>query len=549
MNKSIFPCNQGEIMSHYAIPTTPVKGKVQSFVGISAIKEIGLLEVVVLALMGIGLPASALLLFSNFGVFAGGNLIGVLTITFLFFLIHAFTYSAMGASVRRYAADYLISTRAFSAPIGFANSLTLMVVCSFLVGAMATLIPRGILPVFFQIFDSVAGTTTPSDWMTTITTPAGIASVGTIVVVIGFFMSMLPRRIASKVFLIGLALGVFGWVVLFFQLAVGDSNLFSTAWDRVMGNGQFLQVIPQATLNGLKVQNSSGFLPFSGSLLAFWVFMGYFGVSLMAGEVKKPEKNLFRGNWIALGISWIILVLTVVFAQRIVSLDWLTAESYLYQTNNPQATMPWLLFYALILKPNLFWTGLVCVIWFFGVVNLVQFYLYFCSRTVQTWVEDGIFPKIFGYVHPQLNLPLIALLLTAALMQFGVANSAYLGSIASSFNLVLMVAILQIIPVFSTALYPYVCHDWFSSVRGIARVKLGSVPLMTISSGITLMFLAWVITFSLLGPGLQGIISVATLLKFGGLFVAGLIWYIIRSSSLKARDVQLSKAFDSLPEE
>jgi len=84
------------------------------------------------------------------GVWPGSSVIGVLTVAMICCLFHAYTYSVIGATMPRSAADYTLASRTLSAPLAFAASWTLVIFSAMVAGSLITWIPKTAIPVLFR---------------------------------------------------------------------------------------------------------------------------------------------------------------------------------------------------------------------------------------------------------------------------------------------------------------------------------------------------------------------------------------------------------------
>jgi hypothetical protein len=71
---------------------------------------------------------------------------------------------------------------------------------------------------------------------------------------------------------------------------------------------------------------------------------------------------LLAGSWASLLVTWAIFVVAAILLQRLVPLEWIAAESYLSNAGVTSANpMPWITFYAAILKPNIILLWIVAI--------------------------------------------------------------------------------------------------------------------------------------------------------------------------------------------
>jgi hypothetical protein len=81
-------------------------------------------------------------------------------------------------------------------------------------------------------------------------------------------------------------------------------------------------------------------------------------------------------------------------------LERIAAESYLSIVGVTSANpMPWITFYAAILKPNIILLWIVAIAWFYTLINLAQTYFFYCSRIIFAWSFDRLIPEKVSYIH------------------------------------------------------------------------------------------------------------------------------------------------------
>ena len=115
------------------------------------VRTIGIFGAMVFGVHCISLSSSGLIPFSWVaGVWPGSSIIGVLTVAMFLCLFHAYTYSVIGATMPRSAADYTLGSRTLSAPLAFAASWTLVIFSAMVAGSLIAWIPKTALPVLFR---------------------------------------------------------------------------------------------------------------------------------------------------------------------------------------------------------------------------------------------------------------------------------------------------------------------------------------------------------------------------------------------------------------
>ncbi len=200
-------------------------------------------------------------------------------------------------------------------------------------------------------------------------------------------------------------------------------------------------------------------------------------------------------------------------------------------TANP---MPWITFYAAILKPNIILLWIVAIAWFYTLINLAQTYFFYCSRIIFAWSFDRLVPEKVCYIHPTLRSPIIAILIITLIAFVGVLDASGLfwtGSVmGAQLNFVFFAVCTQLIPVLAITLFPFTKPELFENASAFVKRKIGKVPVITIVGGITMAYLLWMLIASFLYPAVGGRIGAGTLGTSGGFIISGIVvFYVARA--------------------
>ncbi len=536
-------------MSDSAQPAAPQTPVVIGARGTAVSRSLGLIGVVALGVACISLSSSGLLPFSTIaGLFPGSSIIAILTIAMALSVLHAYTFAAIGTAAPFSGADYVISTRVLNAPIGFASSFLLVVFSALVAGSLIAWIPQSVLPVLLRTYALVTGQIQALQLASSVATPQGTLAVGAVISVIAFVTMLTSTRNFQRWLILGLVLGLAAWGIIFVVFSGSQPAAMETGWERFMGVGSYSGSLQQAIAQGMPTAAAPGITTLAGLLMGFWIFYGYFIATFTAGEVKKPEKNLFRGGIIALVLTWAIFILASYFLNRLVSPEWLSAQSYLYLNGSKEA-MPWVTFYAAVLRPDLYLVGIVSLAWIVTLINLVQTYFFYASRIILAWARDGLVPELVGYIHPTSRIPLIAMLLVAIAAQVGLIDAALGNVIGSQLNFVFFAVVSQFAPVLGITLMPFLKKDWFEAAPPFVRRRLFGVPVITIIGAVTLLYLLWLFLSAIFLPSIGSPVGLATLLLLAGILAAGLLLYLVRYYALKGKKQNLTAVFQQYPQE
>jgi amino acid transporter len=235
--------------------------------------------------------------------------------------------------------------------------------------------------------------------------------------------------------------------------------------------------------------------------------------------------------------------------QRLVPLEWIAAESYLSNAGVVDAKpMPWITFYAAILKPNFIMLWIVAIAWFYTLINLAQTYFFYCSRIIFAWSFDRLIPEKVCYIHPTLRSPIIAILIIAIIAEVGVIDAATGGVMGAQLNFVFYAVCTQLVPVLAITLFPFTKPELFENASAFVKRKIGKVPVITIVGTITFCYLLWMLIASFLYPAVGGRIGTGTLGTLAGFIISGIIvFYVARWYRMKKEGIDINWTFQSIP--
>jgi len=515
------------------------------------IRTIGIFGAMVFGVHCISLSSSGLIPYSWVaGVWPGSSIIGVLTVAMIFCLFHAYTYAAIGATMPRSAADYTLASRVLSPPLAFAASWTLVIFSAMVAGSLIAWIPSGVTPTFMQTMGIVfnnQGMLNFAEWSASAT---GIIVLGTICTIITFVTMILSTRTIVRILEIGFFLGLIAWGIIYFQLVSSPAGAFPAAWDRFMGAGSYEGRIALAQQFGMVLNPNVALMTLAGLIMGFWIFYGYYIPTFFAGEVKQADRTLLAGSWASLLVTWAIFVLGAILIQRLVPLDWIAAESYLSQSDYAATnlTMPWITFWAAILRPSFPLVLFVFIAWVYTLINLAQTYFFYCSRIVFAWSFDRLIPESVCWIHPKLHSPIVSIVIITIIAEIGVIDAALGGVMGAQLNFVFFAVCTQLIPVLAMTLFPYLKPDLFENSSALVRRKVGNVPLVTIVGGITMAYLLWMIIASFAFPAVGGRIGAGTLGTLAVFVISGIVvFYVARSYRMRKEGIDINWTFQSVP--
>lgn len=245
----------------------------------------------------------------------------------------------------------------------------------------------------------------------------------------------------------------------------------------------------------------------AGISIAALNFLGFDGISTLAEETERPEKNIGRGILIALGII-IVCFVAQTYIASLIQPDWASwSEEH---ANNA-------FFYGCQLIGGDIFMKIMLVINIvaIGIANIMNAQLA-ASRLLYSMGRDKVIPSIFGKVHPKYKTPwvgsifigAVALVLVAILGMADLATLVNFGALASFIMLNFSVF-------------------WFFFIKEGKRKTFGDWVKYLICPWIGIIILAYVFT------GFQTMT-----------YVMGITWFVIGFIILVVK----SKGFKEVPE-
>jgi APA family basic amino acid/polyamine antiporter len=512
----------------------------------------------------ISLSSSGLIPFSWVAsVWPGASIPWVLSIALIFCLIHGLAYATIGISTPVEGADYVLASRTLSPILSFASSWTLVLFSGIVAGGLAAWVPKTALPTLLRPMYLIKGDPRFAELADLVSSTTGTMVFGALVIIIAALTTLQRRTNMLKAMLnAGLIFGAIAWAVIYFSLgSTHDPQVFHSAWDRFMlqtgQHGCFDCRVPLAIAAGMKLDQ--GLLPMTmaGLIMGFWIYYGYYIPTFFSEEVKKPTRSLLVASAGSLIVAYIVFFIAAIMLGRLVPSNWIAAEGYLWNNpdqaakaagGQPVVAMPWITFYAAILKPNFALLLVVAFGWIFTLINLVQTYLFYTGRILWSWSMDRIVPDwIVGkdLAHPNPNR---AIFIISALAFLGLADSAFNGPLGTQLTFAFFAVVTQLIPVTALTLLPILSKETFGRVPNILRRSVLGVPLLSIVGGFTLLYLLWMVAASFIYPA-AGIANPRnTILLLVLLIASGMVvFYMMRKYRLRTTGIDVNLTYKEMP--
>ena len=512
-------------------------------------RSLGFWDILMITVMGISLAFTGWLPFSTLaGMFPTAELSILVSAGLVLVLIHTFTFSAMGAVFPYAASDYVTSSRILSPFLGFVASWIQTMFLALLAGGLAAWTAQSAVPTLAQSLGFLLGNAGLITLASSIAEPATASLIMVLILVLAFGLASLGHREIRLVLLIVFGIMIVAWLVVIVQMLTGQPQAVRDGWNLALGSGTFQQVLVDAKSLAMPTTPNPGLGAIVGVVLSLGIYFGGFLPSQLAGETKKAGRNLSLGSLLGIILVWALILVAIIFTQRLFTAEWLTSEAYIFQNYNFGMQLPWINFYAGIANQQPVLVILTSVGWLVAFVAMIQMLLMAASRSIWAWSQDGLTPSFVGLLHKREKTPLIALFIAGLV--------AILGGLAALLNaawipqrlFVWVVAASQLIPVLALIILPFKDRELTDHAGGIFAFRLLGIPFISLAGIISLLFLVVV----LVGPFLLDIVPAKVMTNqiylLVGLAGTGVLWFIVRLLILRRSGTKLKDKIKYLPE-
>jgi APA family basic amino acid/polyamine antiporter len=479
---------------------------------------------------------------------------GVL-ITFL-----VITYAGLISAMPRAGGDYVWQSRVLGGGIAFVLAVTgWWFILWHWAPIYANILSVEVLQPLFAIFKWTGAVT----WLGT-HNGIFITSVGTIVLA-GFLVSLGMEgyaRVQRFCFYVGMV----ALAVMLLILVFGSKSGFASAFNREAANlfgakGDVYKatLTTAATGNAVPAMKLSLSPFFGASLLlvpfmAFWILWPNWGATLYgevrgAGDFRKVMGGMMWGLWVTIGLS-VILVL-------------LMAKTFGWQFFNAANANYWFPLYGGTAAPTIpifpyppllasfyihsaFFQAIVVLAfgtWFLGWAGTL---FLSSTRVVFAAAFDRILPEWAARVSERRHVPFGAL----ALMLFpSVIISAFYayksGFITYTLDATLVIAVTFFGTAIAAMILPWRKKSLYEN-SAIAKYKVGGIPLITLTGGITAAFLGWML-FKWFTDDLYAINNSTSLKYLAAMYGLAIVVYAIAYFVRRSQGINLKAIHQEIP--
>lgn len=495
------------------------------------------------------IPLSLSLTVPNVNVFA---LIAAAT---AFAVCNGLTYAYLAAVMPRSGGEYVFLGRTISPLLGFtANwgfTWSQILGIAFYAGFTVTF---AVAAPFFLL-----GAILPSSTLTSWSTSVGrqwptflIASA--IIAVVAIVLTLGPRTIRRfmLVLFVPAMIGSLVTVWVFATTSHADFIQHFNAFSAAYGSGiTYDEVFAQAAKAGfVNKSDTFGALVDAMPIAAFF-FIGFTYSAYIGGEVKEPGKNQPRMILASLAFCVLFYVVNLGLFYHIVGKGFYNSFVALsYSADGagfPATAAPVLNLFGGMMTDNALLNILMALSFFIWPFILLFAMATVCSRNLFAWSFDRIVPAGLSRVDNRFNSPWVATLAIVVGIETLLALYVFTTFFQNITNYTAIFSVAFWLASWAAILLPYRRRDLFESAPPSARRRLFGVPVMTLV-GIGNLFLY---TLSLIGvfkfPAFTGPNGTRAILFVVGIYVSGVVIYLVSSQLQLRRGVDLSLIYNELP--
>ena len=463
----------------------------------------------------------------------------------------ALAYALLSIVMPRAGGEYVYISRALHPLLGFLANWGNMVMLNFFVAWGAYWGGSQALSAVF----ATLGHTLNSSWLlqasTWIAGKPGSFIVALAIILLYGLAVVGGIRFFARLNLIMVALGLVGTIAalavfLFVNHAtfVHNFNAFMTSFTK--DPNYYGTVIRRAHAGGVHWSGFSfgatiGILP----IVAFSSLFA-FGSAYVGSEVRQPRRVQLISVPAALVVLGVLNILIYYVVRRMAGYDFLVAinSDYYNGTLNELPVPPFFNLFATVATGNAIVAILTGLGYLMMSILFLPMNLLLCTRMVFAWSFDRILPSKFADVDERFHSPLWAIAACVAIAVGFLVIIIYttwlatLSGIAGVLPAIILACIVAaILPRAKPALY---------HASGIERLRIGPVPLITVA-GIVGAVYGTIILIAYLVDNRYLVNSATSLEWIAGIFVVGLVIFLVAWAIRRAQGLDLKQAYREIP--
>lgn len=493
-----------------------------------------------------------------------GQVFSAIIISGVFVSFLVLTYAMLISVMPRAGGDYVWQSRVLGGGVAFVLAVTGW---WFILWYWAP-VYASILNV--EVFQPLAAIFKADSLLTFLGSNNGIFTVCVVTVALAGYLVSLGMEGYAKVQRVSFYIGMVGLVFILLVMLFGSRSGFQSAFNSESANlfgtrgNVYGATIKMA---GGTVVPNVGLSPFFGQslliipFLCFWILWPNWGATLY-GEVRGASdfRRVMNGMMWGLWVTIVIAVVFLLLAAKFFGWQFFNAGNVnfinLFYGYTSHATIPvWT--YPPLLVGFFFHNSAISAIlilvfgaWFVGWAGTL---FLSSTRVIFAAAFDRILPEKVADVSEKRHVPVwgLVLMLVPALVVSAV-YSYWLTFRTWTLDATLVIAVTFFGTSIAAMILPWRKRQLYEN-SAIAKYKIAGVPLITITGGITALFLGWNLYKWLWPPAskgnLYGINNVDSLYFMGGMYALALIIYVVAKIVRRNQGIDLKTVYQEIPVE
>lgn len=490
------------------------------------------------------------------GAVPEANVLLVVLLGTVLTVANALTYGYLAAAMPRSGGEYVYLGRVVHPGVGFTANwgftwsqlLGLALYASFTVnfGISVAFLTLG------NVLDATglvtAGEDVAEKWPTFL--------LGTLMIVVVLGVLCAGPRVVRRVLNILFIPALLGSFVTLFVLLTTSHDEFVANFNSFMAtqaDGQtYDSILASARDAGFVVEPSTLAAILLAIPIGYYIYIGFTYSAYIGGEVKEPAKTQPRMIALTLAFAAAMYLICLWRFYDIVDKDFVNSVVYLDNNTDDGSGLP--------VSPvlNLF-TGIMTGSTVLNVLMALSFFLWhflllfviamICTRNLFAWSVDRIAPDALTKVDPRFRTPWVATLVIIACAEVLLALYVFTTIFQEVSNYIVLFSIAFWIASFAAILLPYRRPEIFATAPDYVQRRVGGIPVITLLGIGNLILFSMVLYSAFKLPAFSGPTGSDAVLFVIGVYVAGIVWYVIARALNKRRGVDLDLLYREIPPE
>ena len=490
------------------------------------------------------------------GAVPEANVLLVVLLGTVLTVANALTYGYLAAAMPRSGGEYVYLGRVVHPGVGFTANwgftwsqlLGLALYASFTVNfgiSVAFLTLGNVLEASGLV---TAGEDVAEKWPTFL--------LGTLMIVVVLGVLCAGPRVVRRVLNILFVPALLGSFVTLFVLLTTSHDEFVANFNSFMAtqaDGQtYDSILASARDAGFVIEPSTLGAILLAIPIGYYIYIGFTYSAYIGGEVKEPARTQPRMITLTLLFAAAMYLICLWRFYDIVDKDFVNSVVYLDNNTDDGSGLP--------VSPvlNLF-TGIMTGSTVLNVLMALSFFLWhflllfviamICTRNLFAWSVDRIAPDALTKVDSRFRTPWVATLVIIACAEILLALYVFTTIFQQVSNYIVLFSIAFWIASFAAILLPYRRPEIFASAPDYVQRRVGGIPVITLLGVGNLILFSMVLYSAFKLPAFSGPTGTDAVLFVIGVYVAGIVWYLVARILNKRRGVDLDLLYREIPPE